>query len=166
MREVLHHVYRSDILQRRFLFRPQSGLRIFLRRARDDHAAQLPDPPARRRARPALCHDRHGAYPKRLPALLRRGQREGPVHRGAELCGQRGLPARHAGRGLGAAVRAHPVAARHVRHGRRGTQCARARGRGQHTVCARAAVRAAALARRRPQRLHRGRGHGGRPARL
>lgn len=54
----------------------------------------------------------------------------------------------------------------HVRHGRRGTQCARARGRGQHTVCARAAVRAAALARRRPQRLHRGRGHGGRPARL
>lgn len=65
---------------------------------------------------------------------------------GLNFVGNAVYPPRHTGRGLGAAVRAHPVAARHVRHGRRGAQCARARGRGQHAVCARAAVRAAALA--------------------
>ena len=118
-------MYGSHISDEELLFRAQSGLRAGLRRAGDGHAPPLPPAHAVYAGHgAALRHDRHGVGAGGVPPVLRRGERKGTVHRGAELRPQCRVHAPQTGQGEHRPVRADPVDLGTLRHGGRGVRAA------------------------------------------
>ena len=129
-----------------------------------------PDPPARRRARPALCHDRHGAYRRTTTrSIMTRSTKRASCIAGLNFVGnaQSTRPSRQ---GVASVPQFEliPWLLGTLRHGRaRRATRSRALDRGR-TRRLRAELPCAQLhwLVADQQRLHRGRVHGGRPARL